>query len=245
MSLAPDLAADARVLWRLLRGQPKQGSHAERLQAFYAPQAERYDAFRARLLHGREEMLEQLAIPPAARIVELGCGTGSSLEILGERMQKIAHFDQIDLCPALLTMARRRAAGLPQVHVHEADATYWQPELPADCVFISYALTMIPDWRAVIANACEMLVPGGRIGVVDFHLPEDGNRLANALWQKWFAHDGVHLSADHLTLLRQTFPHHQFARQRAAVPYLPGLLAPYYWFVGTRPDLPLQTDGMR
>lgn len=239
--MAADLAADARVLWRLLRGQPRQGSHAEKLQAFYAPQAERYDAFRARLLHGREEMLAQLDMPPAARVVELGCGTGSSLNLLRNRLQGLAHFDQVDLCPALLSIARQRAANLPQVQVHEADATHWQPELPADCVFISYALTMIPDWRAVIANACAMLAPGGWIGVVDFHLPEDGSRLANMLWQKWFSHDGVHLSAEHLPCLQATFPQHRFVSRRAAVPYLPGLQAPYYWFVGTRPCTPFQS----
>ena len=44
-----ELAADARILWRMLCGQPRAGSHAERLQGFYAPQATRYDAFRARV----------------------------------------------------------------------------------------------------------------------------------------------------------------------------------------------------
>ena len=39
---------DARVLLQLLRGQPRRGSQAERLQAFYGPQARGYDAFRER-----------------------------------------------------------------------------------------------------------------------------------------------------------------------------------------------------
>lgn len=229
------LAADARVLWRLLRGQPRRGSHAERLQAFYAPQAGRYDAFRARLLHGRAAMLDWLAIAPGARVVELGCGTGASLAILGARVAQFAAFDLVDLCPALLAVARQRAAGLSQVNVVEADATAWQPSAPADAVFLSYALTMMPDWRATLDNAWRMLAPGGRLGVVDFHLPADGSAFANGLWRRWFAHDGVHLSAEHLPALRARFPAHVAVEQRAAVPYLPGLRAPYYWFVGTKP----------
>jgi S-adenosylmethionine-diacylgycerolhomoserine-N-methlytransferase len=184
-------------------------------------------------------MLAQLAIPPGARVVELGCGTGSSLDLLGQRVQQIAHIDLVDLCPALLAVARQRATAFPQASVIEADASSWRPRQAVDRVFVSYALTMIPDWRKVIANACAMLAPGGRLGVVDFHLPEDGSRLGNLFWQQWFGHDGVRLSADHLALLRQTFPHHRDAEQRARVPYLPGLHAPYYWFVGQHGDLPL------
>jgi S-adenosylmethionine-diacylgycerolhomoserine-N-methlytransferase len=234
---ATDLAADARILWRLLRGQPKCGSHAERLQAFYAPQADRYDAFRARLLHGRQELIERLDLQPGSRVVELGCGTGSSLARIGERASRFASFDMVDLCPALLEVARQRAVGYEHIRVIEADATTWQPEQPVDCVFMSYALTMIPDWSRVIANARAMLAPGGRIGVVDFHLPESGSQLGNALWRQWFGHDGVHLSADHLPMLKRLFAERSCTEQRAAVPYLPGFRAPYYLFVGERRNL--------
>jgi len=231
---APDLAADARILWRLLRGQPKSGSHADRLQAFYAPQAERYDAFRARLLHGRQALIDCLDLPHGAHVVELGCGTGSSLGRIGERAGQLARFEMVDLCPALLAVARQRAADHPNVRVIEADATTWRPEQPVDCVFMSYALTMIPDWSRVIANAQAMLAPGGRIGVVDFHLPAAGSRLGNGLWRRWFAHDGVHLSTEHLPMLRRLFAEQASFERRAPVPYLPGVRAPYYIFVGER-----------
>jgi S-adenosylmethionine-diacylgycerolhomoserine-N-methlytransferase len=227
------LAADAGILWRMLRGQPRQGSHAERLEAFYAPQAGRYDAFRARLLQGREALLAQLGIAPGVRVVELGCGTGASLAMLGDRVWLPTRIDLVDLCPALLDVARQRSAALPHVHVTEADATHWQPARPADIVFLSYALTMMPDWRATLDNACRMLAPGGRLGVVDFHLPLGGHRMVNAFWRRWFAHDGVHLSGDHLADLCHRFPIHSVTEQHAPVPYLPGARVPYYRFIGT------------
>lgn len=234
---AADLAADARILWRLLCGQPKDGSHAERLQAFYAPQAARYDAFRARLLHGRQALIEELDLQAGARVVELGCGTGSSLMRIGTKAGQFASFDMVDLCPALLDIARQRAAGHEQIRVIEADAAIWQPDQPVDFVFMSYALTMIPDWSRVIANAQAMLAPGGRIGVVDFHLPATGCRLSNTFWRKWFGHDGVHLSSEHLAELRASFVERFSAELRAPVPYLPGIQAPYYLFVGEQRDL--------
>lgn len=233
-----DLAADARILWRLLRGQPRTGSHAQRLEGFYAPQANRYDAFRARLLHGRADLIAALDIPPGARVVELGCGTGSNLETLARirALDTLAGVQLVDLCPALLAVARRRTRGLANVEVIEADATRWQPAAPVDRVFLSYALTMMPDWRAVLANAYAMLAPGGRLGLVDFHLPGSASRLGNRFWQTWFAHDGVHLSAAHLPALQALLPQSRAWQARAAVPYLPLLRAPYYLFVGTKPE---------
>lgn len=231
-----ELGADARILWRMARGQARHGDHAARLEAFYAPQAERYDAFRERLLHGRDELIDRLDIGEGMRVVELGCGTGSSLERMGRRARLCAGIQLVDLCPALLAIARQRATAHDNVEVIEADATRWQPPHAVDRVVLSYALTMIPDWKAAIANAVGMLKPGGRLGVVDFHIPSSGGALASGFWRRWFAHDGVQLSAAHLPTLLGHLPDAWTDERRAQLPYLPGLRAPYYLYVGRRAE---------
>ena len=236
------LAAEAKVLWSLLRGQPKHGSHAERLEGFYGPQAAHYDAFRERLLHGRAEMINLLDPPPGAHVIELGAGTGRNLLFFGERLAGFGRVELVDLCRPLLVEARRRTAAMPQVQVIEADACTYRPEQPADIVYFSYALTMIPDWRGAIDNALAMLKPGGLLGVVDFYVsaPRPSAELVRhdpitrAFWPRWFAHDGVHPSAEHLPLLRQRMPDQRLIEQRAPVPYLPLLRVPYYIFVGRK-----------
>jgi S-adenosylmethionine-diacylgycerolhomoserine-N-methlytransferase len=236
--------SDARVLLRLLRGQPRRGTHAERLQAFYGPQASHYDAFRERLLYGRRELIEYLAPPGGARVVELGGGTGRNLLFFGERLASLASVEVVDLCPALLEQARGRTAHLPNVRVVEADATVYRPAEPADCVYFSYALTMIPDWRSAIENALAILRPGGTLGVVDFYVSEADAGPGSArhgaftrfFWPRWFSHDGVRLTPEHLGRLREALPDHALHERRAPVPYLPGLRVPYYIFVGRRAD---------
>jgi S-adenosylmethionine-diacylgycerolhomoserine-N-methlytransferase len=231
------LAADARILWTLLRGASREGSHAQRLQDFYAAQADCYDAFRERLLHGRREPIQRL---PARRgaAIELGAGTGRNLEFFGPRIHRFASVEVVDLCPALLAVASRRAerlarGGVRNVRIVEADATEYRPAVPADCVFLSYALTMLPDWRRAIDNAISMLAPDGVLGVVDFHLPAAGG-WSNRFWCAWFGHDGVRLSKAHLPYLRKRPQTLHCEQLRGGVPFLPGLRAPYYLFVGRR-----------
>ena len=228
------MLADVGILWQMLRGQPRRGDRMQRLEAFYAPQAEHYDAFRARLLQGRGEMIQMLAPAPHAHVVELGCGTGANLIHLADRLDHLGRLDLVDLCPSLLEKARQRVRPYRNVEVIQADACTYQPDGPVDCVYFSYSLTMIPDWRRALDNALCMLRPGGRLGLVDFYLPPDGG-LANHLWQRWFALDGVYLSASQLPELRERLPDHVQQQRRAALPYLPGLRVPYYLFVGRKP----------
>jgi S-adenosylmethionine-diacylgycerolhomoserine-N-methlytransferase len=246
------LAADARILWHLLRGAPRGGNHVQRLRKFYAPQAQGYDAFRDRLLQGRRELIEHLPAGTGARVVELGAGTGRNLEFFGDRLRGFASFELVDLCPPLLSVAKQRLDNLVvenigvdlarKVRLIEADVTQFRPAHAVDCVYLSYALTMIPDWQRAIDNAIDMLVPGGALGVVDFHLPPIAGRLNNAFWRRWFAHDGVWLSGAHLPYLRHRLGTVYCEERYGAVPYLPGLKLPYYLFVGRKAAAPSMTS---
>jgi S-adenosylmethionine-diacylgycerolhomoserine-N-methlytransferase len=225
-------AGDARVLLRLLRGLPRRGLQRDRLQAFYAPQAGDYDAFRERLLHGRGELLSLMEFAPGQVLVDLGAGTGSNLESLGPVARRLARADLVDLCPALLDVAWRRFDAWDNVRIVEQDAAIYDPGIAADRVLFSYSLTMMPGWHEALQNALRWLKPGGLLGVVDFRMPTGW--LAGTFWRRWFAHDGVRLDANHQSTLRASLELLHFREGRGRVPWLP-LRAPYYLFVGRKP----------
>jgi S-adenosylmethionine-diacylgycerolhomoserine-N-methlytransferase len=221
---------------------PHADSHAAALSAFYAPQAESYDRFRERLLRGRAELIARLDLPARAHVVELGGGTGRNAEFFGERLARIETLEIVDVCAPLLAEARRRTQRLPQLRVVEADATTYRPSQPVDVVYFSYALTMIPDWRAALASAIAMLKPGGLLGVVDFYVSGAHrdprfvrhDALTRWFWPAWFRHNGVRVSEEHLPELRNRLPDHVLIEARAKVPYLPVGRVPYYIFVGRK-----------
>lgn len=239
---AQTLVADARILISLLRGLPRRGAHVERLERFYGPQAGRYDDFRERLLKGRAELIRRLPVQPGDRIVELGGGTGRNLEFFGPALAALESIEVVDLCRPLLDIAAARTTGLSNVRLTQADATTWRPAAPVDGVYFSYALTMIPDWRAAIRNALAMLKPGGFLASVDFYVssarPLPGMArhgwLARTLWPAWFRHDGVGLSPDPLDLLQLQLETIHIGEHRGPLPYLPCCHVPYYLYVGRK-----------
>jgi S-adenosylmethionine-diacylgycerolhomoserine-N-methlytransferase len=236
-------AADLRVLFHLAVAPVRGATHQDRLESFYARQAEHYDDFRARLLRGRQELYEQLPVPEGGVWIEMGGGTGSNLQCLGDRLRELREVHVVDLSPSLLRIADKRVKrqGWSNVVLHCDDATsFSRSGLAADVITFSYALTMIPNWFAAIDNACRLLRPGGVIGVVDFFV---GRKHAagevtshrwstRTFWPMWFAADNVMLSPDHVPFLHSRFERCHFHAARARVPYLPLVRVPYYQFIG-------------
>ena len=235
------LGSDLRVLYNLAFTRVRGATHGERLESFYRAQAGDYDAFRRRLLHGREEMTAALEIPEAGQMLDVGGGTGYNAELLGDRLARLQRLSIVDLCPSLLAAADERIRRA-NVRTVLADATAYEPDDgPVDVVTFSYSLTMIPGWFQALERAYAALKPGGLIGVVDFYIsrkwPAPGmkrhSNFQRFFWPTWFGHDNVFLSPDHLPWLQSRFQTVKLEERLGKVPYLP-LKAPYYIFLGRK-----------
>jgi len=238
--------SDLKILWHLAFKRGRGKTHEERLEDFYSGQATGYDAFRKRLLHGREELFASLSTVPGGVWVDMGAGTGENAENWGGRLQDFSKAYLVDLSSSLLKVADERisARGWQNVSTVHADATkFVPPEGAADIVTFSYSLTMIPDWFLALDQARRMLKPGGILGVVDFFVarkwPADGlakhRWSTRTFWPTWFANDNVFLNGDHIPYLQSRFETLQLQQHLGKVPYLPLMRAPYYQFVGRKP----------
>ena len=234
-----------KTLYSLTLSPIRGNTHEERLESFYRNQAGDYDAFREKMLHGRDELFAMLSSVPGAKWVDLGAGTGRNAERFGDRLSQFASVELVDLSSSLLEVARQRVAHhqWENVHTVHADAaTLDLPDQSVDLVTCCYSLTMIPRWYDVIDNAWRILKPGGTIGVVDFYVsrkhPEPGRRRhgwwTRTFWPTWFAPDNVFPSPDHLPLLMSRFQPSGVEERLGKIPFLPIVRAPHYIFVGTK-----------
>lgn len=140
-------------------------------EAYFAAHAEQWDAIRS--LYVPESaveaaIVEMLDAAPLGRLVDLGTGTGRMLELLGGRAH---HATGIDRSPEMLRLARAKlaAAGLDHADLRQGDIY----ALPldggsADTVVLHQLLHYAQQPDAAINEAARLLVPGGRILIVDF-----------------------------------------------------------------------------
>ncbi len=155
-----------------------------------------YDATRKYYLLGRDPMIEGLRPPPGGTVLEIGCGTGRNL-IKAARRYPDAGFHGVDISREMLAAsasAVARAGMAKRIRLAWADAESFDPlatfrQEGYDRVFISYAVSMIPRWQAVMRDAVRYLAPGGELHVVDFGdmagLPR-WSRHAMRTWLRWY-----------------------------------------------------------
>jgi len=152
-----------------------QPTDAERMDRHYRYQRFIYDATRTHYLIGRRHLIADLKVEPNETILEIGCGTAWNL-VRTAKLYPQARLYGIDVSKAMLDTARAsiRRQGLDgRIKLAEADATLFSAEgvfgtASFDRVFFSYALSMIPRWRAALSLAAAHVAPGGRLHNVDF-----------------------------------------------------------------------------
>lgn len=150
-------------------------SAAELMNRQYRFQRHIYDATRSRYLLWRRRLIADLKPPRDGTIVEVACGTGWNL-LRAARTYPSARLYGLDISREMLSTAAtgiRRGGFSDRIHLAEGDATAFDLDamfqIPnADRIFISYALSMIPDWPAAIDCAARQLAPGGSLHLVDF-----------------------------------------------------------------------------
>jgi len=151
------------------------GDAGKAMDRMYRRQRHIYDFTRKFFLLGRDDLIAALQPSPEGTVLEIACGTGRNL-IRAARRYPQTRFFGLDVSEEMLATAGANiaAAGLSgRIALARGDATSFDPKAlfgvaAFDRVFVSYALSMIPDWRGAIAEAAARVAPGGALHVVDF-----------------------------------------------------------------------------
>jgi S-adenosylmethionine-diacylgycerolhomoserine-N-methlytransferase len=169
-------------------------SAADLMNRTYRRQRHIYDFTRKYYLLGRDRMIAQLLPKDGERVLEIGCGTGRNL-IAAARRYPRAQFFGVDVSTEMLASAVRaiaRAGMSSRIRVAHGDATRldpaaWFGTAQFERIFISYSLSMIPDWRTVLDAAISCLAPGGELHIVDFGGQEGLPAAFRRSLRRWLA----------------------------------------------------------
>jgi len=141
--------------------------------ALYYEFSQFYDAVFGRVFYPRiARVVRSLAIEPGARVLEIGVGTGLSLDAYPDHAQVTG----IDLAPDMLERAQDRIdrLGLDNVTLEQGDALALRfPDDSFDYVMAFHVVSVVPDARRLMAEAQRVCRPGGRIVVINHFRSEN------------------------------------------------------------------------
>ena len=157
MTTNPD--ADAACFWNSPMTRAWATEHA------------RVDALFAGVL---ERALEAAAPRPGERVIDIGCGSGTSVLALAERVGAEGQVLGLDLARESIAVAQRRlaAAGHRQARAEVGDAARYP--LPAggfDLLFSRFGVMFFPNPVAAFRHLHAALRPGGRLCATAFQAP--------------------------------------------------------------------------
>jgi S-adenosylmethionine-diacylgycerolhomoserine-N-methlytransferase len=162
------------------------------MNRIYRHQRHVYNVTRKYYLLGRDRLIADIGAGAGARVLEIGCGTGRNL-IMTARKYPGAFCFGIDLSTEMLDSATRaiaRAGLVSRVRVARGDATQFDPGLlfgtdQFDRIFISYSLSMIPQWQSAIDKAMSYLARDGELRIIDFGSQERLPAAFRMLLWRW------------------------------------------------------------
>lgn len=114
----------------------------------------------------RRRSLQRLSLQAEQEVLISGIGTGLDIP----HLDPVARYVGVDLTPAMLTRARRKAARRPDLRIElmEGDAMNLPFEDERfDAVVLHLILAVVPDSARALREAARVLRPGGRILVFD------------------------------------------------------------------------------
>lgn len=121
----------------------------------------------------RRRAVEHLGLSRGDAVLEIGCGTGNSLDYIRAAVGDAGRVYGVDISTNMLQRARARCAARQwrNVELNECDAAEYRAPTPLDGVLFCLSYNTMPHHRAVLRNAWDQLRPGGRLVIMDAKVP--------------------------------------------------------------------------
>ena len=142
--------------------------------------AKQYAAFEDERTRPVRDLLGALPVIHARSVIDLGCGPGTSTEVLATRYPQ-AQIAGIDSSPDMIAAARER---LPHIRFRVEDVQTWRDPGSFDVILANAVLHWLHDHESLMPRLVECLEPGGALAVqMPDNLDEPAHRLMRQIAQ--------------------------------------------------------------
>ena len=133
----------------------------------YRAMAREYDASCWRIEPLRALAIQSLALQPGERVLDVACGTGSTVVTMAQQVGPTGQVLGIEQCPEMADIARQRLrdAGIAHAEIVTADMHLVSRAFAADAVLCSFTHDVLQS-PAAIARISQLSSPGARLAVL-------------------------------------------------------------------------------
>lgn len=116
----------------------------------------------------KQQLIDLLDIAPGQTVLDAGCGPGTDLPALAERVGTDGKVIGVDRAPAMLAKARERTTELPVVEIRKGDVHALPVTAESvDRAKVDRVLMHVDDPTAALAQLHHVTRPGAVIGLVE------------------------------------------------------------------------------
>ena len=206
-------------------------SQEDALESFYKNQAQNYDAYRMRFLHGKQELMKIFPLIKNKTVLDIGGATGFNFEYIKKYVDIYKNVTVLDLCSSLLNEADKRIKQnkWKKCKTMHQDVMTFNSSVKYDIIMISYTLTMVPDWKLIVDKIYSLLPKNGYLMITDFTVNEN-NSSEGLLWRNIFNNDKVYLNSEHVPYIRKQFKELFYKEDFGGFPYFPDFVKCRYYY---------------
>lgn len=141
------------------------------------------------------ELIEGLELNSTSKILDIGCGTGVTVNLLRQEFGLEAY--GLDCSEVLIEKGKATRAELP-IQVGRGEALPY-PSESFDAVIMECSFSTMKDKTKTLKELSRVLISGGKLGITDVYLRKD----AGDLWQKIGLTTGCLVSAGTQSQIRE------------------------------------------
>lgn len=134
----------------------------------------------------RKETIDALCLKEGDTVLEIGCGTGSNFSFLEEKVGDFGKIIGVDISLPMLKQAEKRIKkeGWKNIELLEGDLMDVGDLDKVHGVLCTFSACLFEDLDAIMIKISSVLVPGGKLSVVDVKLLRGWKAFINP----WIVH---------------------------------------------------------
>lgn len=153
----------------------------------------------------RKKAISSLGLTNESSVLDVACGTGFNFRIIEGYLKNSGKLVGIDISSESLKAAERRIAKHEWTNVELVNMSImdYEPEIFFDGVLCTFALEIIPDYKAVIDKMFSLLKPQGRFAMIG--MKSSRYKLLNPFFEWLYREGRIDVDRDILPYIKSKF----------------------------------------